>query len=322
MVGIKRRCYLVLMKIMVSGVAGFIGKELALWHLKNGDEVVGVDNFYSSNRKSISSLLDYQSFEFIRHDVTFPLFIEVEAIYNLATPASPKHYQRNPVQTIKTIVQGSINQLGLAKRLGAKYLLASTSEVYGNPEMHPQSEDYLGNVNPLGIRACYDEGKRISETLAMEYRRTYGVDTKIARIFNTYGPGMSKEDGRVVSSFVSSILDGKPLEVFGDGLQTRSFCFIDDLLDGLVKLMESDSTVSGPINLGNPEEVTVLEVGRLLKEMSGKSELEDVHLPMPEDDPIRRCPDISRAKEILGWEPKISLQQGLEMTLNKIGAYE
>ena len=305
----------VCLRIMVSGAAGFLGSHLSFELLNQGHEVIGVDNYYSGSRTSIAHLKDYKTWEFINHDVTFPLYVEVDQIYNLAAPASPKKYQRNPVQTLKTIVSGSINQLGLAKRTSSRYLLASTSEVYGNPEVHPQSENYVGRVNPIGPRACYDEGKRAAETLTVDYRRSFGVDTRIVRIFNTYGPGMSIDDGRVMSSFVRSGIKGEPMKVFGDGNQTRSFCFVDDTINGLTALMAAEDNDGLPVNIGNPVEITVLELARKVNEVFGRPQNYIEFLPLPADDPARRCPDISRAWKTLGWSPAISLDEGLSMMI-------
>jgi len=274
-----------------------------------------VDNYYSSTKDNIAHLLEHPRFEVIRHDVTFPLYVEVDEIYHLACPASPIHYQRDPVQTTKTAVHGSINMLGLAKRTGAKILLTSTSEVYGDPLVHPQTEDYWGNVNPIGPRACYDEGKRAAETLFFDYQRQHNLKIKVVRLFNTYGPRMHPHDGRVVSNFVVSALNGKPLTVYGEGQQTRSFCYVSDLIDGLIAMMNSDDSVIGPINLGNPGEFTISELANMVIAMTGTdSGIE--YLPLPQDDPIRRQPDITRAKATLGWEPTIALREGLETTID------
>jgi UDP-glucuronate decarboxylase len=276
--------------------------------------VLVVDNFYSSTRRNLTHLLDHPSFELMRHDVTFPLYVEVDEIYHLACPASPIFYQRDPVQTTKTSVHGSINMLGLAKRTKAKILLSSTSEVYGDPQVHPQTEDYWGNVNPIGIRSCYDEGKRCAETLFFDYRRQHDLGIKVARIFNTYGPRVQPDDGRVVSNFITQALRGEPLTMYGDGSQTRSFCYVDDLVDGLMSLMATGHEVTGPINLGNPVEFTMLELAELVLEMTGSSSEMDF-LPLPQDDPTRRRPDITQARETLGWEPRTQLRQGLEPTI-------
>jgi len=298
-------------RALVTGGAGFIGSHLCERLLADGYEVICVDNYYSSTKDNISHLLDHPRFEVIRHDVTFPLYVEVDEIYHLACPASPIHYQRDPVQTTKTAVHGSINMLGLAKRTGARILLTSTSEVYGDPQVHPQTEDYWGNVNPIGPRACYDEGKRAAETLFFDYRRQHNLDIKVVRLFNTYGPRMHPHDGRVVSNFIVSALNGTPLTVYGEGEQTRSFCYIDDLIEGLLAMMASDFEVTGPINLGNPGEFTIKELADLvLAETGSSSSIE--YLPLPQDDPTRRQPDISRARATLNWEPTIPLAEGLK----------
>lgn len=301
-------------RVLVSGGAGFIGSHLCERLLADGFDVLCVDNFYSSTRDNIAHLLDNPRFEIIRHDVTFPLFVEVDQIFHLACPASPVHYQRDPVQTTKTAVHGSINMLGLAKRTGARILLTSTSEVYGDPLVHPQSEDYWGNVNPIGPRACYDEGKRAAETLFFDYHRQHGLDIKVARLFNTYGPRMHPNDGRVVSNFVVSALKGESLTVYGDGSQTRSFCYVSDLIEGLLALMNSSPDVTGPINLGNPGEFTIAELADLVIEMTDTS-AGVTYLPLPTDDPTRRQPDIARAKEQLQWSPTVSLREGLTPTI-------
>lgn len=301
-------------RALVTGGAGFIGSHLCERLLIDGYDVLCVDNYYSSTKDNITHLLDNPRFELLRHDVTFPLYVEVDEIYHLACPASPIHYQRDPVQTTKTAVHGSINMLGLAKRTGAKILLTSTSEVYGDPLVHPQTEDYWGNVNPIGPRACYDEGKRAAETLFFDYRRQHNLPIKVVRLFNTYGPRMHPHDGRVVSNFIVSALQDRPLPVYGDGSQTRSFCYVDDLIDGLVAMMNSPEDVIGPINLGNPGEFTIAELADLvLQQIPSKAGIE--HLPLPTDDPIRRQPDITRAKETLGWQPTIPLSDGLTRTI-------
>jgi UDP-glucuronate decarboxylase len=282
--------------------------------LADGYEVLCVDNYYSSTKDNIAHLINNPRFEVIRHDVTFPLYVEVDEIYHLACPASPIHYQRDPVQTTKTAVHGSINMLGLAKRTGAKILLTSTSEVYGDPLVHPQTEDYWGNVNPIGPRACYDEGKRAAETLFFDYQRQHDLKIKVVRLFNTYGPRMHPHDGRVVSNFIMSALNGEPLTVYGKGEQTRSFCYVSDLIEGLILMMGSDDSVIGPINLGNPGEFTIGELAELVIAETGKNPGID-YLPLPVDDPTRRQPDITRAKETLGWEPTIPLREGLETTV-------
>ena len=299
---------------MVTGGAGFIGSNLCERLLGEGYEVLCVDNYYSSTKDNISHLLPNPRFEVLRHDVTFPLYVEVDQIYHLACPASPIHYQRDPVQTTKTSVHGSINMLGLAKRTGARILLASTSEVYGDPAVHPQPEEYWGNVNTIGPRSCYDEGKRCAETLFFDYHRQHGLDIKVMRIFNTYGPRMHPNDGRVVSNFIVSALRGEPLTVYGDGEQTRSFCYVDDLVEGMVRLMNSDSSVTGPINIGNPGEFTVKELADQVMELI-PTNVGIENLPLPQDDPVRRQPDITRAREILGWEPTVPLAQGLPRTI-------
>ena len=301
-------------RILVTGGAGFIGSNLCERLLGEGYEVLCVDNFYSSTKDNIAHLLPNPRFEVLRHDVTFPLYVEVDQIYHLACPASPIHYQRDPVQTTKTSVHGSINMLGLAKRTGAKILLASTSEVYGDPAVHPQPEEYWGNVNTIGPRSCYDEGKRCAETLFFDYHRQHGLDIKVMRIFNTYGPRMHPNDGRVVSNFIVSALKGEPLTVYGDGDQTRSFCYVDDLVEGMVRLMNSDRSVTGPINIGNPGEFTVKQLADQVMELI-PTNVGIEHLPLPQDDPVRRQPDITRAREVLGWEPTVSLAQGLPRTI-------
>jgi UDP-glucuronate decarboxylase len=298
----------------VTGGSGFIGSHLCRRLLGLGHDVLVVDNFSSSSRHNISGLLGEPRFELMRHDVTFPLYIEVDQIYHLACPASPAFYQRDPVQTTKTCVHGSINMLGLARRLGVRILLASTSEVYGDPAVHPQQESYWGNVNPVGVRSCYDEGKRCAETLFFDYHRQHGLPIKIARIFNTYGPRMQPNDGRVVSSFIVQALRGEPLTVFGDGSQTRSFCYVDDLVDALIRLMSSPPEVTGPVNVGNPGEFTMLELASKVLALVG-SDSPVVYRALPSDDPVRRRPDISRAQELLGWEPTVPLEEGLKRTV-------
>ncbi|WP_242612863.1 UDP-glucuronic acid decarboxylase family protein [Janibacter limosus] len=306
-------------RVMVTGGAGFIGSHIAERLLQQGHEVLVVDNFYSSTRRNLTHLFEHPNFELLRHDVTFPLYVEVDEIYHLACPASPIFYQRDPVQTTKTSVLGSINMLGLAKRTKAKILLSSTSEVYGDPQVHPQTEDYWGNVNPIGIRSCYDEGKRCAETLFFDYRRQHDMPVKVARIFNTYGPRMQPNDGRVVSNFIVQALAGEPLTMYGDGSQTRSFCFVDDMVDGLMSLMATPHEVTGPINIGNPVEFTMLELAELVLELTGSSS-ELVHLPLPQDDPTRRRPDITQATEVLGWEPRAQLRAGLQRTIDYFAA--
>ena len=301
-------------RALVTGGAGFLGSHLCDRLLNDGYSVICVDNYYSSTKENIAHLLDNPRFEVIRHDVTFPLYIEVDEIYHLACPASPIHYQRDPVQTTKTAVHGSINMLGLAKRTGAKILLTSTSEIYGDPLVHPQTEDYWGNVNPIGPRACYDEGKRAAETLFFDYHRQHNLKIKVVRLFNTYGPRMHPYDGRVVSNFVVSALTGKPITIYGEGQQTRSFCYVDDLIDGLIAMMNSADEITGPINLGNPGEFTIAELAaEVIKQTGVNPGIE--YLPLPPDDPTRRQPDITRAKQTLGWEPTIELESGLAMTI-------
>jgi UDP-glucuronate decarboxylase len=301
-------------RILVTGGAGFLGSHLCERLLAEGNDVLCVDNFFTSRKSNIEHLLSERRFELLRHDVTFPLYVEVDEIYNLACPASPIHYQYDPVQTTKTSVHGAINLLGLAKRVRAKILQASTSEVYGDPEIHPQNESYWGRVNPIGIRSCYDEGKRCAETLFFDYWRQHGLRIKVARIFNTYGPRMHAQDGRVVSNFIVQALKGNNIKIYGSGEQTRSFCYVDDLIDGLCRLMESADDVTGPINLGNPAEFSILELAqRVVQFTKSKSKL--VFEPLPEDDPKQRQPDIRLAKEKLGWSPKIQLDEGLQKTV-------
>lgn len=303
-----------LKKILITGGAGFIGSHLCERLLREGNEVICVDNFFTGAKRNVVHLMQSPYFELVRHDVCFPLYVEVDEIYNLACPASPIHYQHDPVQTTKTSVLGAINMLGLAKRVKAKILLASTSEVYGDPAVHPQTEGYWGNVNPIGPRSCYDEGKRCAETLFFDYQRQHGLDIKVARIFNTFGPRMMPDDGRVVSNFIVQALSGKPLTIYGDGSQTRSFCYVDDLVDGLIRLMNSPSTTPNPINLGNPGEFTVRQLAeKVLQQVGGDSELQQK--PLPQDDPRQRQPDIGLAREMLGWAPKVPLDQGLEHTI-------
>ena len=302
------------LRIMVTGGAGFLGSHLCDRLLASGHDVLCVDNFYTSTRRNITHLREHSNFELMRHDVTFPLYVEVDRIYNLACPASPIHYQRNPVQTTKTAVHGAINMLGLAKRTRARILQASTSEVYGDPELHPQPESYWGNVNPIGIRSCYDEGKRCAETLFFDYRRQHNLAIKVARIFNTYGPRMLPDDGRVVSNFIVQALQGNDITIYGDGSQTRSFCYVDDLVDGLIRLMESEEDVTGPINLGNPGEFSIKELAEKVVAMTG-SDSKIVYEPLPPDDPTQRQPDITQAMEKLDWEPKIALDEGLPRTI-------
>ena len=301
-------------RVLVTGGAGFIGSHLCEKLITKGYEVLCVDNFFTGARSNVAHLLDNKTFELLRHDVTFPLFVEVDQIYNLACPASPIHYQFDPVQTTKTSVHGAINMLGLAKRTRARILQASTSEVYGDPSVHPQEESYWGNVNPIGPRSCYDEGKRCAETLFFDYYRQHKLDIKVARIFNTYGPRMHPNDGRVVSNFIVQALKGEDITLYGDGQQTRSFCYVDDLVDGLIRLMESPDGVTGPINLGNPGEFTIKELAENVIDLTG-SKSAMVNRPLPEDDPRQRQPDITRAKTHLDWQPKIALRDGLAKTI-------
>ena len=302
-------------RILVTGGAGFLGSHLCERLLAGNNEVICVDNYYTGSRENIAAALSHPNFEAIRHDITFPLYVEVDQIYNLGCPASPVHYQFDPVQTTKVSVHGAINMLGLAKRVRAPILQASTSEVYGDPDVHPQTEDYWGRVNPIGPRACYDEGKRCAETLFFDYRRQHDIPIKIARIFNTYGPRMHVEDGRVVSSFVACALRGEPIAIYGDGEQTRSFCYVDDLIDGLVRLMDTPHEVTGPINLGNTGEITIRELADTVVRLTG-SKSRIVHRELPRDDPRQRCPDISRAGKVLGWTPTTPLEAGLERTID------
>lgn len=302
-------------RILITGGAGFLGSHLCETLLNQGNEVICVDNFYTGRKQNIKHLLSNPFFEVIRHDVTFPLYLEVDQIYNLACPASPVHYQYDPVQTTKTSVHGAINMLGLAKRLKARIFQASTSEVYGDPEVHPQTEDYWGRVNPIGIRSCYDEGKRCAETLFFDYHRQHDLEIKVARIFNTYGPRMLSNDGRVVSNFVVQALQGEDITIYGTGQQTRSFCYVDDLIGGFIALMNSPKDVTGPINLGNPNEFTMLELAEnILKLTGGTSKI--VFKPLPQDDPRQRQPNISIARNVLNWEPTIQLTEGLERTIH------
>jgi len=308
------------LRIMITGGAGFLGSHLCERLLAAGHDVLCVDNFYTSTRRNILHLLDHPNFELLRHDVTFPLYVEVDRIYNMACPASPIHYQRDPVQTTKTSVHGAINMLGLAKRTGARILQASTSEVYGDPTIHPQPEGYWGNVNPIGPRSCYDEGKRCAETLFFDYYRQHRMPIKVARIFNTYGPRMLPDDGRVVSNFIVQALRGEDITIYGDGSQTRSFCFVDDMADSLIRLMESDESITGPINLGNPGEFSIAELAeKILDRVDSGSSI--VHKPLPADDPMQRCPDISQAKKLLDWSPTVPLDEGLERTINYFREY-
>ena len=301
-------------RILVTGGAGFLGSHLCDRLIADGHEMLCVDNFFTGDKSNIEHLAGEPRFELLRHDITFPLFVEVDEIYNLACPASPIHYQHDPVQTTKTSVHGSINMLGLAKRLKSKILQASTSEVYGDPAVHPQTEGYWGHVNPIGPRSCYDEGKRCAETLFFDYHRQHGLEIKVARIFNTYGPRMHPADGRVVSNFIVQALKGEPITLYGDGKQSRSFCYVDDLIDGLVRMMDSAAEVTGPINLGNPQEFSMAELaGQILAATGSKSKL--THAPLPEDDPRQRQPDIGKARQLLGWEPKVPLAEGIERTI-------
>ena len=301
-------------KILVTGGGGFLGSHLCDRLLEQGHEVICMDNFFTGTKQNILHLMNHPRFELLRHDVTVPLYIEIDEIYNLACPASPIHYQRDPVQTTKTCVHGAINMLGLAKRTGAKIMQASTSEVYGDPEVHPQQENYWGRVNPIGVRSCYDEGKRCAETLFFDYRRQHKMNIKIARIFNTYGPRMHSNDGRVVSNFIVQALRGEPITIYGDGQQTRSFCYVDEMVDAFIRLMDTGDDFCGPVNLGNPGEFTIRELAEKTIDMVGsKSDL--VYQPLPQDDPTQRQPEISLAREKLGWEPVIKLEQGLEQTI-------
>ena len=301
-------------RVLVTGGAGFLGSFLCERLLKEGCDVVCVDNFYTGTKRNIIHLMENPYFEFIRHDITFPLYLEVDEIYNLACPASPVHYQNDPVQTTKVNVHGSINMLGLAKRLKAKILQASTSEVYGDPTVHPQTESYWGNVNCIGIRSCYDEGKRCAETLFFDYHRQHNLSIRVVRIFNTYGPRMHPNDGRVVSNFILQALRNHDITVFGDGSQSRSFCFVDDLVDGMIRMMNAPDDFSGPVNIGNPNEFSIMELaGKVIGLTGSKSKI--IYQPLPEDDPLQRQPDIALAKERLGWEPKIQLEEGLKRTI-------
>jgi UDP-glucuronate decarboxylase len=301
-------------RVLVTGGAGFIGSHLCERLLAQGHQVLCVDNYFTGTRDNIAHLLAHPQFEAMRHDITFPLYVEVDEIYNLACPASPVHYQFDPVQTTKTSISGALNMLGLAKRLKAKVLQASTSEVYGDPEVHPQTEDYRGSVNPLGPRACYDEGKRCAETLFFDYRRQHNVRIKVVRIFNTYGPRMHPNDGRVVSNFIVQALQGQPITIYGEGTQTRSFCFVDDLVEGLMRLMDTPDNVTGPVNIGNPHEITVRELAERVIALCGAGVALEKR-PLPQDDPTRRCPDIGLARRLLGWEPTVPLEDGLARTV-------
>jgi len=302
-------------RVLVTGGAGFLGSHLCEQLLARGHEVLSVDNYFTGSRRNLASMLSNPMFEAIRHDVTFPLFVEVDQIYNLACPASPVHYQHDPVQTTKTSVHGAINMLGLAKRLGARILQASTSEVYGDPTVHPQPEGYWGHVNPIGIRSCYDEGKRCAETLFFDYHRQHDLDIKVMRIFNTYGPRMHPNDGRVVSNFIVQALKGEDITIYGDGTQTRSFCYVDDLVNGMMRLMESPKGFTGPVNIGNPVEFTMLQLAELVLSLT-ESTSKIRFLPLPSDDPRQRQPDISLAREKLGWEPSVALHQGIQKTID------
>lgn len=303
-------------RILITGGAGFVGSHLCEYLLNRGNEVICLDNYFTGKKKKIIHLLDNPYFELVRHDITMPYYIEVDEIYNLACPASPVHYQFNPIKTIKTSVLGTINMLGLAKRLKAKILQASTSEVYGDPEVHPQSEDYWGNVNPIGVRSCYDEGKRCAESLFVNYHQQNNVRIKIVRIFNTYGPKMEPDDGRVVSNFIVQALQNKDITIFGDGMQTRSFQYVTDLVDGMVRMMNTPDDFTGPVNIGNPGEFTILQLAKEILEITG-SRSKIIYLPLPEDDPIQRQPDITLAREKLGgWEPVVPLREGLEKTVD------
>jgi UDP-glucuronate decarboxylase len=306
------------MRIAVTGGAGFIGSHLCERLIKEGHDVICLDNFFTGSKRNIIHLMDDHRFELVRHDITEPILLEVDRIYNLACPASPIHYQYNPVKTIKTSVLGAIHMLGLAKRVKARVLQASTSEVYGDPQVHPQQEEYWGNVNPIGIRSCYDEGKRVAETLMMDYHRQNGVDIRIVRIFNTYGPRMAENDGRVVSNFIIQALAGEPLTVYGSGDQTRSFCYVDDLVEGMIRMMECDGFI-GPVNLGNPAETTILEFAQRIVTLTGSGS-EVVFRPLPADDPRQRQPDITVAMEKLGWEPRVDVETGLKKTIDYFAA--
>jgi len=298
-------------RVLVTGGAGFLGSHLCERLLADGHDVLCVDNFFTGSRDNIFSLMDHRRFELMRHDVTFPLYVEVDEIYNLACPASPIHYQHDPVQTTKTSVHGAINMLGLAKRVGARIFQASTSEVYGDPTIHPQTEDYRGHVNPIGPRACYDEGKRCAETLFFDYRRQHNLPIRVARIFNTYGPRMHIDDGRVVSNFIVQALRGEPITIYGDGSQTRAFCYVDDLIEGIVRLMNTSDDVTGPVNLGNPTEISIRTLATRIIELTG-SRSQILAQPLPADDPVQRCPDISLAKQLIDWTPAVGLEQGLQ----------
>jgi len=302
-------------RTLVTGGAGFLGSHLCERLLRSGNEVICVDNYYTGSRENILHLLSHPNFEVLRHDICHPLYVEVDEIYNFACPASPLHYQSDPIQTIKTSVLGAINLLGLAKRLKCKIFQASTSEIYGDPQVHPQKEDYWGNVNPIGFRSCYDEGKRCAETLFFDYHRTHKIPIKLGRIFNTYGPRMHPNDGRVVSNLIVQALAGQPLTIYGDGMQTRSFCYVDDLIEVIIRFMNSPDTVCGPINIGNPVEFRVIDLAKEVLRITGSSS-QILFAPLPSDDPKQRKPDISKAKQLLDWEPKVSLQEGLQATID------
>ena len=302
-------------RVIVTGGAGFLGSHLVERLVAEGSDVLCVDNYFTGTKENIAHLLDDLHFEVLRHDVTFPLYVEGDEIYNLACPASPIHYQFDPVQTVKTSVHGAINMLGLAKRIGAKIFQASTSEVYGDPEVHPQTEEYWGRTNPIGSRSCYDEGKRCAETLFFDYHRQHGLRIKVARIFNTYGPRMHPNDGRVVSNFIIQALRGEPITLYGDGDQTRSFCYVDDMVDGILRLMAAQDDVTGPVNLGNPTEISIRGLAEKIIGLAGSSSRLQ-HMPLPEDDPTQRCPDIGLAKKLLDWQPKVALEEGLEKTIS------
>jgi UDP-glucuronate decarboxylase len=301
-------------KVLVTGGAGFLGSHLCERLLDRGDDVICVDNFFTGQKANVAHLIGNPYFELMRHDVTFPLYVEVDEIFNLACPASPVHYQFDPVQTTKTSVHGAINMLGLAKRTKARILQSSTSEVYGDPTVHPQTEDYRGNVNPIGPRACYDEGKRCAETLFFDYHRQFGVEIKVIRIFNTYGPRMHPNDGRVVSNFIMQALRNEPITLYGEGDQTRSFCYVDDLLTGMLAFMDTDAAETGPLNLGNPHEITIRDLAERIIDLTGSSS-KLIHQPLPQDDPRQRRPDITRAKALLNWEPKVAVEDGLKKTI-------
>ncbi len=306
-------------RILITGGAGFLGSHLSKRLVDEGHDVLCVDNYFTGRKRNIRSLLDYPNFELMRHDVTFPLYVEVDEIYNLACPASPVHYQHDPVQTTKTSVHGAINMLGLAKRVGATIFQASTSEVYGDPEIHPQTEDYWGRVNPVGRRACYDEGKRCAETLFFDYRRQHKLPIKVGRIFNTYGPNMHPSDGRVISNFIVQSLRNAPITVYGDGAQTRSFCYVDELIEAFIRLMATPDDVTGPMNLGNPDEFTIAELAQKVIELTG-SRSKIKREPLPDDDPVQRRPDIAMAEAVLGWKPRVGLEEGLKNTIDYFDA--